>query len=129
MARAGDSPPTLPIAKGRKIRGPNSDNLDLVQMGLEALRRAGGVDYLEEQAIKRPRDFLAFLCRLAPLQIKADISNLEIVVHSLAVNPQPVAGVIASPIEGNVIRLVHDRAHELAREAAACLDEHAPPRR
>lgn len=119
MARApgDDKPPTLQVEQGRKPRGPTQDNLDLVAMGMEALRRVGGVKYLEEQARKRPKDFLAFLCRLAPLQIKADISNLEVVVHALAVNPQPTPGVIASPVAGNVIQLVRDRAHELAQES------------
>lgn len=123
QGHGGDNPPTLPIAQGRKPRGPSADNLDLVQMGLEALKRVGGVDYLEEQARKRPKDFLAFLCRLAPLQIKADISNLEIVVHALTVDPQPTPGVIASPVADNVIRLVHDRARELAREANTQLQQ------
>src|SRR5262245_14820177 len=107
MARdsGNDQPPTLHVEQGRKPRGPSQDNLDLVAMGLEALRRCGGVDYLEEQARKRPKDFLAFLCRLAPLQIKADISNLEVVVHALAVNPAPTPGVISSPVAGNVYQL------------------------
>src|SRR5262249_38294547 len=118
--RGAQTPPTLPIERGRKPRGPSQDNLDLVEMGLEALRRVGGVRYLETQARQRPKDFLAFLCRLAPLQIKADISNLEVVVHALAVNPQPCPGVIASPIAANVIQL-HPR--EAAQQAADILAE------
>jgi len=119
MARPPGStqPPTLPVQQGRKPRGPNQDNLDLVQMGMEALRRAGGVDFLEEQARKRPKDFLAFLCRLAPLQIRADIANLEVVVHALAVNPQPTPGVLSSPIAGNVVAFVRANAPEAARYA------------
>jgi hypothetical protein len=122
MARAAPTlPATLPVKQGRKPQGPSQDNLDLVSMGLEALRRVGGVSYLETQAKARPRDFLAFLCRLAPLQIKADISNLEVVVHSLQVLAVPTPGVIASPVSENVLRLVQDNAREVAQEAAAHL--------
>lgn len=122
MARpAPQQAATLPVVQGRRPPGPSQDNLDLVQMGLEALRRVGGVKYLEAQAIARPRDFLAFLCRLAPLQIKADFSNLEVIVHSLQVQAVPTAGVLSSPVADNVLRLVQDNAREVAQEAAAHL--------
>ena len=77
-------------------------------MTIEALHEAGGVAYLRAQAHKNPAAFLALIGKCIPLQIKADVNNLEIVVHRLEINAQPVPGVIGSPVRGHVPQLVHD---------------------
>lgn len=77
-------------------------------MTVQALHEAGGVGYLRAQALKNPAAFLALIGKCIPLQIKADVNNLEIVVHALPLPQQPVPGVIGSPVRGHVPALVHD---------------------
>lgn len=47
-------------------KGSRDWALRLRDEALEALKRCGGVDYLVEQARKRPRAFLQFLARFLP---------------------------------------------------------------
>ena len=95
--------------RGRRP-GPIKENLDLVEMGTEALRLAGGVNYLVYQAFKNPASFLGWLGKITPLQIRAEAANLQIIVQQCAVSAEPGAGVIASPIESHVLRLVAPEA-------------------
>jgi len=75
-------------------------------MTVEALHRAGGIEYLRAQAIKNPAAFLNLIGKCIPLQIKADVNNLEIVVHALPLPVVPVPGVIGSPVRGHVPQMV-----------------------
>ncbi len=99
----------------RKRRGPSRENMDLVEMGQEALRLAGGVNYLVYQAFKNPASFLGWLGKITPLQIRAEAANLQIIVQQCAVPAEPGPGVIASPIEQHVLRLVAP-AQEASRD-------------
>jgi hypothetical protein len=105
MAHAPGSPPErLPIDPGRKTRGQSKVNLTLREMVEHALRIKGGVQYLA----KLPDHLFVQLCaKVMPLELKAEFDNVEIVVHRLQVNPQPVPGVIASPVQGHVLKLVN----------------------
>ena len=48
---------------------PNKIGADVRAMVLAALERAGGVDYLHEQASANPKAFLALIGRIIPTQI------------------------------------------------------------
>jgi len=88
-------------------------------MSKAALIRLGGEDWLVKVGLAHPKEFLAFLARTMPFQIKADISNLEIVVHRLEIPDTPIPGVLASPIRGHVMQIVHDAAIEEHEHAQA----------
>ena len=70
--------------------------------------KLGGEAWLLKFAQAYPREFVAFLARLAPFQVKADLASLEIVVHRIEAGNEPVAGVLASPVGQHVMQLVHD---------------------
>ena len=94
----------LPIDPGRKQRGLSRVNISLKEMVEEALRRKGGVRYLAGL----PDHLFVQLCaKVLPLELRAEFDNVEIVVHRLEVAPQPVPGVLASPVQGHVLKLVH----------------------
>ena len=62
------------MARGRKTGGrrPGSVNkvtAELKDMVLEALSNAGGVDYLQAQAIQNPGAFLSLVGKVLPLQV------------------------------------------------------------
>lgn len=57
--------------KGRKKGAPNKVSGALKDMVLEALGNAGGVKYLESQAIQNPNAFLTLVGKVLPLQIGA----------------------------------------------------------
>src|SRR3954453_15174249 len=59
---------TQPPGGSRKGR-PNKIGADVRAMVLTALDRAGGVDYLHEQANVNPKAFLALIGRIIPTQI------------------------------------------------------------
>jgi hypothetical protein len=56
--------------KGRKKGVPNRVTADVKQMVLTALKRAGGAQYLEEQAHKNPVAFMSLVGRVLPLQVR-----------------------------------------------------------
>jgi hypothetical protein len=62
------------MAKGRKTGGrqkgvPNKVTKDLKDMVLQALDQAGGVTYLQLQAIENPGPFLSLVGKVLPLQV------------------------------------------------------------
>lgn len=57
---------------GRKKGSPNKTSLELKAMILAALAKAGGEDYLAEQAIETPASFLSLLGRVLPMQVAGD---------------------------------------------------------
>ena len=67
------------MARGHKTGGrqkgtPNKINRELRMMVLEALDRAGGADYLYQQAkTKNPTAFMALLGRILPSEVKAEV--------------------------------------------------------
>lgn len=54
---------------GRAKGTPNKNTKALKDMILQALDKAGGVDYLATQAMKNPKAFLALVGRVLPLQV------------------------------------------------------------
>lgn len=64
----GTRPPNA--GKGRKAGVPNKVTGALKDMILQALSNAGGVSYLQKQAVKNPNAFLALVGRVLPLQVK-----------------------------------------------------------
>jgi hypothetical protein len=64
--KVGDGTP----GPGRKKGVPNKINADLKSMILGALDKAGGVDYLTEQAKASPSAFLALIGKVLPTTLQ-----------------------------------------------------------
>jgi hypothetical protein len=54
---------------GRKKGVPNKNTTIIKEMILEALDKAGGVDYLKARAVDQPSAFLALVGKVLPLQL------------------------------------------------------------
>lgn len=54
---------------GRKVGTPNKMTRELKEMILEALDKAGGVEYLIKQADEKPVAFLGLVGKVLPLQV------------------------------------------------------------
>ena len=54
---------------GRKVGNPNKMTRELKEMILEALDKAGGVEYLVKQADEKPVAFLGLVGKVLPLQV------------------------------------------------------------
>jgi len=66
--RVGDGTP----GPGRPKGLPNKMTVQVKEMILAALDKAGGVNYLAEQADKNPSAFLTLVGKVLPLQITGD---------------------------------------------------------
>lgn len=64
---------------GRKAGTPNKVTKELKDMVLTALDRAGGINYLQEQAEANPNAFLTLVGKVLPLSIKGDVNVRHIV--------------------------------------------------
>ncbi len=67
-SRVGDGTP----GPGRKKGVPNKLTSDVKAMILEALGKAGGAEYLLEQAQTNPNAFLSLVGRVLPLTVAGD---------------------------------------------------------
>ncbi|MEI6644051.1 MAG: hypothetical protein WCL10_18680 [Novosphingobium sp.] len=77
--RVGDGTP----GPGRKKGVPNKINADLKSMILGALNKAGGVDYLTEQARESPSAFLALIGKVLPTTLQGTGADGEIEVRMI----------------------------------------------
>ena len=99
--------PGAPKTGGREKGTPNKLTTDVRAMILATLDRAGGEDYLLEQATANPKAFMSLLARILPAQITgADGKDLI---------PEPAA------IEARVLVLLL-KAGMTETEARAALD-------
>jgi hypothetical protein len=64
---------------GRTAGTPNKVTKELKDMVLTALDRAGGINYLQEQAEANPNAFLTLVGKVLPLSIKGDVNVRHIV--------------------------------------------------
>jgi hypothetical protein len=64
---------------GRTVGTPNKVTKELKDMVLTALDRAGGINYLQEQAEANPNAFLTLVGKVLPLSIKGDVNVRHIV--------------------------------------------------
>lgn len=64
---------------GRTAGTPNKVTKELKDMVLIALDRAGGINYLQEQAEANPNAFLTLVGKVLPLSIKGDVNVRHIV--------------------------------------------------
>ncbi len=67
----------MPFQKGNKLAGrrkgvPNKVSADLKAMILGALAKAGGMEYLEQQARSNPGPFLTLVGKVLPLQVSGE---------------------------------------------------------
>lgn len=71
MAKAKGSPKT----GGRKKGSTNVDNRPLKEMILGALDKAGGIEYLYQQAQSQPAAFLTLIGKVLPTTLASDKDN------------------------------------------------------
>ena len=76
---------TRPI--GRKKGTPNTMTQQVKDMVVEALQKAGGVDYLVKQSKKEPKAFLALVGKVLPLQVKHSGDADSPIQHKHTVSP------------------------------------------
>lgn len=60
---------------GRKAGTPNKQTAVIKDMIIQALDKAGGVDYLLAQAADNPTAFLSLVGKVLPLQLQGDPNN------------------------------------------------------
>src|SRR3954451_17204275 len=77
---------------GRQAGTPNKITADVRAMILSALERAGGEDYLLEQATANPRAFLSLLGRIIPTQVTGP-GDKDLIPESAA-DPERLAQVL-----------------------------------
>lgn len=70
--------------KGRPKGVTNKITKEVKEMVAEALNKAGGVDYLVEQAEENPKAFLSLVGRIVPLQVNADHSGHIVIDRAAA---------------------------------------------
>lgn len=58
--------------KGRQKGVPNKMTMQVKEMILAALEKAGGVDYLAKQADENPGPFMALVGKVLPMQIAGE---------------------------------------------------------
>jgi hypothetical protein len=89
--------PGAPKTGGREKGTPNKITADVRAMVLAALDRAGGEDYLLEQARDNPKAFLSLVGRILPTQITGkDDKDL---IPSATATPDRVAAVFLALTE------------------------------
>ena len=64
-----------PKTGGRQAGTPNKLSADVRVMVLAALNRAGGEDYLVQQAIANPAAFLTLIGKVLPTRLSGDPDN------------------------------------------------------
>jgi hypothetical protein len=67
---AARKPPNA--GKGRKKGVPNKTTAAIKDMIVQALDKAGGVDYLEKQSRENPAAFLTLVGKVLPMQLTGD---------------------------------------------------------
>lgn len=85
-APKGFRPPAA--GKGRQKGVPNKATTAIKDMIIQALSKAGGVDYLERQAAENPGPFLTLIGKVLPLQITGDPAAPLYVVSGVPRKPE-----------------------------------------
>ncbi len=73
--------------KGRPKGVPNKATAAIKEMVVEALNKAGGIDYLLAQANANPTAFLALVGKVLPLQVHGDMQHSVTVTGALQWQP------------------------------------------
>lgn len=74
---------TMPKGPGRPKGSKNKLTMDIKQMVIAALDKAGGEKYLLKQANDNPNAFLTLLGKVIPTQISGDKENPLEIVHMI----------------------------------------------
>lgn len=118
-----------PRGRGRPKGSVNKISADLKEMILEALHRAGGLDYLTAQAHENPKTFLLLLGRVLPLQLQGDAelpiqivrwaseereATLDPSKKSLSLMPLEMSGSPSTPLlqDGELLSLTDGQAKQ-----------------
>jgi hypothetical protein len=83
---AGHGGKTKTSGQGRPKGSPNKTTAALKDMVLTALNKAGGVDYLKDQAMKNPAAFMTLLGKVLPLQLTGGPDGEAISIAVVAVD-------------------------------------------
>ena len=84
MSKLGpDRPNKGNAGKGRPKGVPNKVNAAIKDMVIQALDKAGGVDYLARQANQTPAAFMGLLGKVLPVQIAGDGNTPISVAHTI----------------------------------------------
>ena len=111
----------MPAPKGTQPPGgsrkgiPNKIGADVRAMVLAALDRAGGADYLHEQAHANPRAFLALIGRIIPTQITGQDDAPLMPEH--ASDPQSLAAVLVLALRSMPPPQAPNRLADASRDA------------
>jgi hypothetical protein len=76
------------MGMGRPKGAQNKTTRAIKEMVVEALDRAGGVDYLITQATSNPTAFMTLVGKTLPLQVNADVDAKVKISGALAWKPQ-----------------------------------------
>src|SRR3990167_2480828 len=87
---------------GSRLGKPNKISQSIKIEVLESFRMVGGREYLARQAIENPTAYMGLLGKVIPQQVQSELTPLRVVVQQLNVVPQPIPGVLSSPIKGHV---------------------------
>lgn len=74
---------------GRAPGTPNKTTRIMRELWLEAFERAGGVDYLVQQATENPSSFMQGLLRQIPNEVAAKAEGVLEVRHRIHIGPKP----------------------------------------
>lgn len=80
------------MPRGRPKGSPNKVPRHLKEMILEALDKAGGVEYLASQAGESPGAFLSLIGKILPMQIAGDPDGAPVklqMIERVIVRPKP----------------------------------------
>ncbi len=90
---------------GRRRGTPNRLSPNLRAMVLEALHRAGGVDYLVQVATEHPATFLRLLGKLIPRQLEARAPTTSLATLIVTAGRSPVGGQLSDSLGPHLNRI------------------------
>src|SRR6188472_4506923 len=109
--------PGAPKTGGREKGTPNKLSSDVKAMVLAALDRAGGEDYLLEQATANPKAFMSLLARIIPAQVTG-ADGKDLIPEPAAIESRVLVLLIKAGLSETEARraIEHDTATDIRRQ-------------